>query len=402
MPTAAVLDERGLHRVLVVLCLTQIVGWGVLYYAFPVLAPSVAGDTGWSVATVTAAFSGGLVVSAIVGIWTGRLLDRIGPRPVMTAGSVLAVPAVVGVAFAPTFPLFMAAWLVAGVAMSATLYPPAFAALTRWWGPRRVTALTAVTMFGGLAGTVFAPLSATLLDHLGWRHTYLVLAVVLAAVTIPAHVIGLRGRWPAAGPGRTGSAPGAVARSRPFVLIVVALTLGTFTSFAVLVNQVPLLIGRGLSTHAAAWALGVAGIAQLVGRLGYRRMTGRLSPRTRAVVILLAAAATTALLGLVPGPAALLFGASLLMGVSRGIVTLLQATAVSDRWGAAHYGRLNGIVSAPVTVATALAPWAGAALAGVFGGYPPVFVLLAGCAVLGAVLALGTASGHNAHGVASD
>ncbi|GEL22890.1 MFS transporter [Pseudonocardia sulfidoxydans NBRC 16205] len=396
MPLTAALDERGLRRVLVVLCLTQIVGWGVLYYAFPVLAPSVAGDTGWSVATVTAAFSAGLVVSAIVGIWTGRVLDRIGPRPVMTVGSVLAVPAVVGVAFAPTLPLFVAAWLVAGVAMSATLYPPAFAALTRWWGPRRVTALTAVTMLGGLAGTVFAPLSATLLDHLGWRHTYLVLAVVLAVVTIPAHAIGLRGPWPAAA--RTGTsdddtgAPRTIARSRPFVLIVVAVALGTFTSFAVLVNQVPLLIERGLSTHAAAWALGLAGVAQLVGRLGYRRMTGRLTPRTRAVVILLAAAATTALLGLVPGPTALLFGASLLMGVSRGVVTLLQATAVSDRWGATHYGRLNGIVSAPVTVATALAPWAGAALAGVFGGYPPVFVLLAGCAVLGAVLALGTAA----------
>lgn len=392
-PTAA-LDERGLRRVLVVLCVTQIVGWGVLYYAFPVLAPSIAGDTGWSLATVTAAFSGGLVVSALVGIWTGRLLDRVGPRPVMTAGSVLSVPAVVGVASAPTFPLFVAAWLMAGVAMSATLYPPAFAALTRWWGPRRVTALTAVTMLGGLAGTVFAPLSATLLDDFGWRHTYLVLAVVLAVVTIPAHAIGLRGPWPAAARSESSTigAPAAIARSRPFVLIVVAVALGTFTSFAVLVNQVPLLIERGLSTHAAAWALGLAGIAQLVGRLGYRRMTGRLTPRTRAAVILVAAAVTTALLGLVPGPAPLLFGASLLMGVSRGIVTLLQATAVSDRWGAAHYGRLNGIVSAPVTVATALAPWAGAALAGVFGGYPPVFVLLAGCAVLAAVLALGTST----------
>ncbi|GAA4863618.1 MFS transporter [Pseudonocardia benzenivorans] len=393
---AAALDERGLRRVLVVLCLTQVVGWGVLYYAFPVLAPSIADNTGWSVATVTAAFSAGLVVSAVVGIGTGRALDRIGPRPVMTAGSVLAAPAIAGVAFAPSFPLFVAAWLVAGVAMSATLYPPAFAALTRWWGPRRVTALTAVTMLGGLAGTVFAPLSATLLDHLGWRHAYLVLAVVLALVTVPAHLVGLRGPWPAAPRADTsddGPAPRAVVRSRAFVLVVAAVALGTFTSFAVLVNQVPLLIERGLSTHAAAWALGLAGVAQLVGRLGYRHVTGRLSAPTRAVVILAATAVTAGLLALVPGPAALLFGASLLMGVSRGIVTLLQATAVSDRWGTAHYGRLNGILSAPVTVATALAPWAGAALAGVFGGYPPVFWLLAGCAALGAVLALGTSTG---------
>ena len=85
----AALTRGGLRRVLAVLCVTEIVSWGVLYYAFPVLAPTIAADTGWPMATTTAAFSTGLVVSALVGIWSGRLLDRIGPRPVMTAGSVL-------------------------------------------------------------------------------------------------------------------------------------------------------------------------------------------------------------------------------------------------------------------------------------------------------------------------
>ena len=86
------LNEFGLRRVLVVLCVTEIVSWGVLYYAFPVLAPSIAADTGWSIAEVTAAFSTGLVVSALLGIPAGRWLDRAGPRPVMTLGSVLAGP----------------------------------------------------------------------------------------------------------------------------------------------------------------------------------------------------------------------------------------------------------------------------------------------------------------------
>src|SRR3954452_18101143 len=138
------LDEFGLRRVLVVLCVTEIVSWGVLYYAFPVLAPSIAADTGWTIAEVTAAFSTGLVVSALLGIPAGRWLDRAGPRPVMTLGSVLAVPAVVGISTGWTLPRFFAAWVRAGVAVPGTLYPPAFAALTRWWGRRRSTALSAV------------------------------------------------------------------------------------------------------------------------------------------------------------------------------------------------------------------------------------------------------------------
>ena len=390
------LTEGGLRRVLAVLCVTEIASWGVLYYAFPVLAPTIAADTGWPIATVTAAFSAGLVVSALAGIWSGRLLDRIGPRPVMTAGSVLAVPAVLGIAAAPSLPLFFAAWALAGVAMSATLYPPAFAALTRWWGPRRVRALTALTLLAGLASTIFAPLTATLLGHLGWRHTYLVLAVVLAVATIPAHLLGLRGRWP--DPDQADDhpdavndrAPGEIARSRPFLLLTAAVGLGAFTAFAVVVNQVPLLLERGMSTSLAAWALGLGGLGQVLGRLGYGRLSERLSVRARGVVILGMSAAATALLAVLPGPTMLLIAVAMLAGAARGVFTLLQATAISDRWGAVHYGRLNGLLSAPALIATALAPWAGAALAQTVGGYPAVFAVLGGLACLAAVLAAGS------------
>jgi MFS family permease len=374
-----VLSEFGLRRVLVVLCVTEIVSWGVLYYAFPVLAPTIARDTGWPISVLTAAFSTGLVVSALVGIPAGRWIDRFGPRRVMTTGSVLAVPAVVGIALAPSLPMFFAAWVLAGVAMAGTLYAPAFAALTRWWGPRRVTALTAVTLLAGLASTVFAPLTAALLGPLGWRDTYLALAVVLAAVTIPAHLFGLRGPWPAPErvAGTAEHAPADVVRSRAFGVLVVTVALASFAAFAVVVNQVPLLIERGLSTTEAAWALGLGGVGQVLGRLGYGRLSRALSVRARTVAIIAASASATLLLGVLPGPTALLIAAAMLVGSARGVFTLLQATAISDRWGATHYGRLNGLLSAPAMVATALAPWAGAALAELLGGYPAVFVVLA-------------------------
>ncbi|WP_296154199.1 MULTISPECIES: MFS transporter [unclassified Pseudonocardia] len=401
--SAETLTGDGLRRVLAVLCVTEIVSWGVLYYAFPVLAPSIATDTGWPVSTITAAFSAGLVVSALVGIWSGRLLDRVGPRPVMTVGSVLAVPATLGVAWAPTLPIFFAAWVLAGFAMAGTLYPPAFAALTRWWGPRRVRALTILTLLAGLASTIFAPLTAALLGPLGWRHTYVVLAIVLAVVTIPAHVLGLHGRWPepeatdvdrAEDDSPVASAPGAVARSRAFWMLVTAVALGTFSAFAVVVNQVPLLIERGLSTSLAAWALGLGGVGQVCGRLLYGRLDRVLSVKARGVTILGLSAAATALLALIPGPAGLLIAVAMLAGAARGIFTLLQATAISDRWGAAHYGRLNGLLSAPSMIATAVSPWAGAALAVVFGGYTAVFWLLAAVAAAGAALAVGSVPAH--------
>ncbi|HKN96481.1 MAG TPA: MFS transporter [Pseudonocardiaceae bacterium] len=374
------------------LCITEIVSWGVLYYAFSVLSPGITRDTGWSSTWVTAAFSVGQVTAAGVGIPVGRWLDTWGPRRVMTAGSALAVPAVLGIAAAPSIPWFFAAWVLAGVAMAAVLYQPAFAALTRWWGRRRVIALTVVTLAGGLASTVFAPLTATLAQHFDWRHTYVVLACVLAAVTLPAHLFGLAGHWPAgeAAHHERPAAPGSVVRSRAFVLLAVAMSLAAFAAYAVVVNLVPLLTSRGLSTSTAALALGLGGIGQVSGRMGYGRLAALTSTRARTVLVFGASAVAIALLAVVPGPTVLVIAIAMVAGATRGIYTLVQATAVSDRWGAAHFGRLNGVLTAPVTLAMSLAPWAGTVLAVWLGGYPHMFLLLAGIGLVAAVIAATT------------
>ncbi|GGM92760.1 MFS transporter [Lentzea pudingi] len=375
----------GPRRVLIVLCVTEIISWGVLYYAFPVLLPTISSDTGWSYAAITAGFSASQIVAGLVGIPVGKLLDRHGPRAVMTTGSVVAVLALVALASARSPALFTAAWLLAGVAMAGVFYAPAFAALTRWYGPRRVSALTALTLVAGLASTVFAPLTAVLDDHLGWRGTYLVLAGLVAVTTIPLHLFGLRLPWPAV-EHETAHTPSAVARSKPFLVLVVAMSLAAFSVYAVVINLVPLLTGRGMTTSAAAIALGLGGIGQVLGRLGYARLAAKTSVRTRTLLILLLSALVTTLLGVVPGPALLLITGSVLAGVTRGIFTLVQATAITDRWGAVHYGQLNGLLTAPVMLTAAIAPWAGSALAAVLGGYPAVFVVLGVIGVLAAVL----------------
>ena len=63
-------ERRG---VLWALCLTEIVSWGVLYYAFAVLGHTIAEDTGWSLARLTALFSAALIVSG----GASNLIDRV-------------------------------------------------------------------------------------------------------------------------------------------------------------------------------------------------------------------------------------------------------------------------------------------------------------------------------------
>ncbi|MER7176144.1 MFS transporter [Streptomyces mesophilus] len=377
------------RAVLPALCATQITGWGIVYYAFPVLLPRITADTGWPTGTATAAFSLALLISAAVGIPVGRVLDRYGPRAVMTGGSVLATAAVLMVASAPGLPLFFAGWMLAGAAMAATFYQPAFAAVTRWWGPDRVRALTVITLAGGLASTLFAPLTAALAAHLSWRTTYAVLAVILAAVTIPAHALALRAPWPPApaAPAQQSGRNGLVARSRPFVLLAAAFTLSGFAVYAVVIGIVPLMTERGATPTAAAWALGLGGAGQTLGRALYATLAKRTGVTTRTVALIAAGGATTGALGLVPGPVPLLIVLAVAAGMVRGNLTLLQATAVADRWGTGSYGRLSALLAAPATLAAALAPWAGASLATALGGHAALFVLLAAASAAAALLA---------------
>ena len=380
-----------------VLSTVQIVSWGVLYYAFAALQGAITADTGWSSVAVTGAFSLSQFVAGGVGIWVGRHIDAFGPRKVMTTASLVAVPGVGMVALAPNLLVFYVGWALTGIAMAGTLYPPAFAALTHWGGPRRVSALTTLTLVAGLASTVFAPLAAGLENWLGWRYTYLILLASLTLITVPLHWWGLNRPWrtpPVVTQSHPRSAPPAesqpanVARTAPFLLLTLANALTALAVFAVVINLIPMLVEQGMSPGLAAVALGLGGLGQVVGRLGYARFAAATSVTSRGVLVLAAVAGATAALALAPYSVGLLIALSMVLGLARGVYTLVQATAVTDRWGPTAYGTLNGILTAPALAASAIAPFAGAALAQSLGSYAEAFLVLAALAAAAAVLML--------------
>ncbi len=388
------LDGPALRSVVAVLSLSQVVSWGCLYYGFAALQSSITTDTGWSATSVTAAFSLALVVSAGLGLWVGRHLDSHGPRLVMTGASAVAVPGMILIAVSPSLPWFYVGWVLVGAAMAGTLYPPAFAALTRWGGQHRVRALTTVTLAGGLASTLFAPLAAWLDAASGWRTAFLALAGIAVAVTLPLHWWGLRHAWApstetrVAESGRSSASTVGVrvATTRPFVTLAAANALVALTAFAVVVNLVPMLREQGMGTQTAALVLGLGGLGQVMGRVGYARFAAAVGLTTRSVVVVAAVAVLTAAFALAPPVTWVVIMLGMMLGLARGLYTLVHATAVTDRWGPASYGRLNGILTAPALAASAAAPFLGALLATATGSYATAFLVLAGLAAAGAAL----------------
>ena len=384
---------------LVGLSLAQTVSWGILHYTFAVFLEPMEADLGWSRTTLTGAFSLALLMSGCAAVPVGHWLDARGPRGLMSAGSALAAVLVFAWSQVTTVPMFYALWAGLGLCMAAVLYEPAFAVITVWFLRHRQRALTVMTLFGGLASTIFVPLAAGLGARLGWRDAIAALAMILACTTLPLHALLLR-RHPrdvgAQVDGALESQPAAVAEtpvhlrsilaSGAFWRLAGAFSLSSFATVATVVHLIPALRQGGLSTSQAAAALAALGALQLPGRLLFVPLRGRLSgPRTTALVFLTQAVAL-ALLVVVPHTSGVI-AFVVLFGMAAGMSTVVRASLVGEQFALSHYGRVAGTLAMVTTFARALGPVAASIAYGVLPGYGHVFAGLAAVMVMAAGVA---------------
>ena len=375
---------------LAALSVGQVISWGILYYALIVAAPVIAIDTRWSLTTVMLAFSAGLVTSAIAGVLVGRWLDRGSPRLIMTGGSVVRALGLVLVSAAQDVPWFVLGWIVVGSGQSAVLYQAAFTVITRRHASDRRRAMTVVTLAGGLASTVFAPVVAGMLGVLDWRATMLVLAAVLVVTTTPLHWWSLERLWPPRPPRPTdepGHTVATVLRTRRFWALELSMIAVAAALYSVTLAIIPLYTERGMTYELAAWGLGLLGAGQVLGRIVYVALPHAGSPWVPLALTAAASALTLGLLALVPGPPWLLILIGIGAGAVRGAQTLVQGSAVADRWGTRDYGAINGAFAAPITAVTAIGPALGPVLAVATGSYAMMGLLAAALALVGLALA---------------
>ena len=370
------------------LSITETVSWGILYYAFAVFLLPMQQELGYTAAQLTGAFSLALLMSAVAGIGVGRYLDRRSPRALMTTGSIAGVALVLAWSQVQGLLALYLLWAGIGVVMAAVLYEPAFVVLAKWFpeAAERRRAMTAMTLVAALASFIFLPLAQALIDARGWRDALVVLALVLAAVTIPLHAVALRAA-PSHARSRHRSASAREAlRSGSFWLLSSAFFLATIAGIAVVVQGIPFLLERGYGTTFAAFAIGLIGVSQIPGRIVFAAVGARLAePWSSLTVFALIAAGILLVVG-IDAPAAVVVG-MMLLGMGNGMATLARATVVADRYGAASYGAIASVMGAGTMSARAVAPVTAAAWAATV-GYSSMLLTLGALAVLAALLAL--------------
>jgi MFS family permease len=373
-------------RTIIVLGIGQCVNWGVLYYAFAVLLLPVAGELGVAKWVVTGAFSLALLTSAALAPAVGRWTDSGHGARVMEIGGFTGATLLVSWAVIPTVGTLYLVWAGLGLSMATTLYEPAFAIVGRAHDDPtdRLRALAAVTVFGGLASTVFLPCTAFLVRGMGWRGAVGVLACALAASTYMMRVFAFRHLpTPATTPTPSRTTVGADEAVPHFGVVLLVFSLASLASAAFMANLVPALGERHVSPTAAAVLGGLLGVMQLPGRA--LLMNGRLgaSPFRLLVISLALQAAGLATLAAAPSVAVVALGITV-FATGAGLTTLVRPHLVQTAFKMDKAGYLNGRLAQSQQVARAAGPIAAAWLAGT-AGYAAVLGLLA---ALFAVLAL--------------
>lgn len=373
---------------------TVAVAFGVLFYAFSVLITDRAAGSDFSTAVLSIAYGGTVLVGGGLAFVVGRYVDTHGVRGMVGIGSALGALGLLGLgASTQAWQVVAAAWLLMGPAGAMTFYEPAFVALDQWYAPEeRGRVIGLVTVVGGLAGPIFLPLTATLVEGVGWRFTTVVLAAIFAVVGIGSALFLLpSGGHPREADGISPADWRTLLSDRRFVMFTAAVLL-LFGSFqAIFFHRIALFEAGGLGIALVSFWAGLSGWLSFPGRyLGpvlATRPTGHLWSAAATVAL-----AVTLFPMLLPerGPMILHF---VVFGLVYGAVLPMRAAVMGNWYSGPGFGRIMGI---QWTLA-ALAGAAGPSLMGLHrdlsGGYGPsvVGVMIALAASGALMVAAGTA-----------
>ncbi|WP_426177806.1 MFS transporter [Massilia sp. TWR1-2-2] len=353
-------------KIIALLAVPQVIAWGTLYYAFAVLAADIGRELGWRAETVFGAFSWSLLVGGLVAAPAGMLLDRLGGRVVMAAGSLLCGIGFIMLSRAHTLLAYYLAWTVLGAAMAATLYEAAFATLNHHFGVAARQAISTLTLFAGFASTIFWPLTLHVNTAIGWRDTYLLYAALQLGLCLPLHVL-LGPTAPAAArPQSNQGAPDFTLRQAlrhsTFWSLAFAFSANSFIFSALSVHLIPILQRLGHPLGTVVFMAALIGPMQVAARIVERAFAARSRPQTVGKVAF----------GALPaGLLALLFFGThqtalalfcVCYGASNGILTIARGTVPQVLFGPRNYGAISGAMSAPAMLSKAAGPLAVAAV----------------------------------------
>jgi MFS family permease len=249
-------------------------------FALPVLLLPMTEDTGWSRTGISAAMTIAFLSMAPSNIAWGAISDRVGPRIVALAGSILLAISLYSAGRASSLLLFQVIFgLLLGCSMAA-FFAPMMATVTGWFETHRSLAVSLVSAGMGMAPFTMSPLVAWLIANHDWRTVFTILAAIVAIVMIPASLLlrqppgfetsGSMLRAEAeADDDQRDITVGQALRSPQFLILFLANFCCCATHSGPIFHTVSYAIHCGIPALAAVSIYSIEGLAGMGGRVGF-------------------------------------------------------------------------------------------------------------------------------------
>lgn len=350
-------------------------------FSLPVFLRPIAQDTGWSTTGISTAMTLAFVALASGSIGWGYLSDRLGPRIVVLAGSLLLTA---GLALASLATSLLAFQLLFGVvvgASAAAIFAPMMACVTGWFDTRRSLAVSLVSAGMGMAPMTMSPLAAWLVQGHDWRTSMQIIATLVAAVMVPMALLVRRppalAQPPAAAPAGAAHEPavsvGQALRSAPFLILVLTSFLSCATHSGPIFHTVNYAVACGIPLMAAVSIYSLEGLAGMGGRLVFGLLGDRFGA-ARVLVLALLAQAIVALGYVSARGLGSFYTVAALFGFTYAGVMPLFAVIARENFPLRMMGTVIGGTTMASSFGMALGPVLGGLIYDSFSSYAWLFV----------------------------
>ncbi len=394
----------------------MLISAGFNYHGLNAFVIPVSDTFGVSLTAVTTVLAVARIETAFIGPLEGYLIDRFGPRTMMLLGVPLMGVGFIVLSVAPTFTVFIVV-LFLGVILGSSLGfgSPITTAVANWWHRHRGRAF-GIMWLGISAGAIMVPLVNQLIEQLGWRSAVRIIGALVLLIGIPTAAI-MRHR-----PEQYGMLPdGDVAtdpaeepqqgeqsaaldsrpspdggheftlwqalRSASFWYFSISYGLRIGVTSAVGINIFPLVQSIGGTAHQAGLIFLVHGVCSAPGRLFLSWAGDYFNKRFLMAALFLLLGACVFGIGRVTSLPAL-FIIYVPYAVSWGGLSALPQSFQADLFGRQNYATIRGASAPMQSIFSLIAPPFATLIFEQTGSYAIPFAILAGTAVLAAVLVM--------------
>jgi MFS family permease len=342
---------------------------GGVWYSFSVFFVAVLKEFGWSRSLGAGAFSLFLILQSLAGVIAGKMIDRFGPKKVVLLGSLLLGT---GLALCSTIHVWWQFYLyfgvISAVGVAATGWVTNTTMVQLWFKEKRGLAIGIICAGVGVGMLVCVPAAQYLINRVGWRTTYRILALIIP-VTIAFMAIFFTKKpsqqLPSDSPERRQPVLCSVScdpplldegrasqswtlkqavRTRPFQLLTLSIFSGTLATQAILTHQVAFFTDQGLGNLFASYVVGMIGLVSIGAKIFWGILSdkiGREITYTSGIVCGVCGMILLVLFHILPA-AWVPYAYALLFGMGYSVTTTLPPIMAADFFEGRTFGGIFG------------------------------------------------------------